>query len=783
MAFLKKISDMHSGDTGIIKTVKSSGSLRRRMLDMGIIPDAKVRMMKSAPLGDPIQLEIYGYNLSIRKSEAAKIELFDNGFERKTFSKLQNSELKFKNYSVSFLNFHKNPKIVKAALIGNPNSGKTTLFNSLTGSYQYVGNWPGVTVARKEGRIKNINETIDLVDLPGVYSLSPYSPEEIVTRNYILNEMPDVIINIIDATNLERNLYLTTQLLELDCKIIAVFNMADLLSHQGKKINCKMLEHEFGVPIVQISASKGNCIESFLKTLSFTLKSNTSVRRTRSIYSPEVENALEAINKIISIENRYITHGRFKFVKLLEDDSLIMRELNLGTNQIDEIAKIRGRVSKLINKDKDLLIADERYNFISNLCQRAVKITNKLKMSSISDKIDFLLTGKYTAFPCFFVLIFSIFYITFGPFGVTLRKWCESFINLNMRYMMERILNYFGASVWAKGLILDAVIGGVGSVISFLPQIALLFLLLSLLEDCGYMARAAFIMDKPLRKIGLSGKAFVPLIMGFGCSVPAVLGTKILESKKDRNLTIFLIPFMSCSAKMPLYLLFSSAFFPNNQLLVIFSLYLFGMLVAIFTAYLFKGSLFSSEETPFIMEMPEYKLPSLKNVWLKVWDRAKDFIERAGTVILVSTVVIWFLQSFSFDLKFVSNNSKSMLAAFGSAVAPIFSICGFGNWRATVALLTGLLAKESIVSTFSVLYENSNRMGLGAALASAFSIPSAVSFLVFALLYSPCIAALSAIHKEFENWKLTIFSIIYQLSVAYILSAITFQVLNVFQIF
>ncbi len=785
---MKKVSDMISGETGVVKKIDGFGALRRRIIDMGVMPGTVVKMIKSAPLGDPVEINLHGYDLSIRKSEANNIELFNNDSDENIFLKQQqNHDFKVKNYAVPFMNqgescHYKNSKIFKAALIGNPNSGKTTLFNGLTGSYQYVGNWPGVTVERKEGRIKNVHEMIDLVDLPGVYSLSPYSPEEIVTRNYILNEAPDVIINIIDATNLERNLYLTTQLLELDCKIILVLNMTDLLLYKGKKIDYRTLENELGVPVVPVSAGKNQGIDDFLKKLLVVLSSSGNSSRAYNFYSPDVEHAIESIDKKVSTSIKYIRHNRFRFVKIFEDDPLIMHESNLNKDQVSEIVKIRNSVSKLHDKDKDIIIADERYSYIAGLCKRAVKNIKNPKDFSFSNKLDSLITGKYTAFPIFVILILSIFYVTFGPFGLMLKSWCENFINMNMRGTLERILNYLGASVWSKSLALDAVIGGVGAVISFLPQIALLFTLLSLLEDCGYMARAAFIMDKPFRKIGLSGRAFVPLIMGFGCSVPAILGTKILENKKDKNLTIFLIPFMSCSAKMPVYLLFASAFFPKHQPFVIFALYLFGIMVAVFTAYLFKGTLFKGESSPFIMEMPEYKLPSLKNVGLNVWDKTKDFVERAGTVILVATVVVWFFQSFDFGLKFVSDNSQSMLAAFGNIIAPIFNICGFG-WRACVALLTGIMAKESIVSTFSVLYPGGNGFEPSSVLPRVFSFYSAISFLVFVLLYNPCIAALSAIHKEFKDWKLTVTSIIYQLFIAYVLSAITFQVLNLFSNF
>ena len=439
---------------------------------------------------------------------------------------------------------------------------------------------------------------------------------------------------------------------------------------------------------------------------------------------------------------------------------------------------MRDRISCEFEKDKDILIADERYQNICSLCNKAIKTIKKDKVLTASHIADKVLTGKYIAIPCFIALILGIFYDTFGSLGLMLKNFCENFINNNTRGSIEGILNYVGASSWSKSLVLDAVIGGVGAVVAFLPQVILLFTLISLLEDCGYMARAAFIMDKPFRKIGLSGKAFVPLIMGFGCSVPAVLGTKILESKKDKNLTIFLIPFMSCSAKMPVYMLFASAFFVGHEMAAVMLIYLFGILAAIFTALLFKDTLFKGDESSFIMEMPEYKMPSAKNVFMSVWDRTRDFIERAGTVILIATIVVWFLQSFGLNMRMVSDNSQSILAFLGSWIAPVFKFCGFADWRASVSLLTGLMAKESIVSTLSVLYGGQNPENLSQVLTQNFSCASAIAFLVFSLLYTPCVAALSTILKELKNKKLVFTVIIYQVFIAFLFSALAYQLLT-----
>ena len=588
------LSEIKPGCSGVIKSIGSEGHLRRRIVDMGLTVGTCVEVVRYAPFGDPIEINIHGYNLSIRKSEAEKIDVFENNKEYEQFLRntKNNSEIKEKRVVPLLSDPPSNAGGMKVALIGNPNSGKTTLFNNLTGSYQYVGNWPGVTVERKEGKIKNINEDVTLVDLPGIYSLSPYSPEEIITRQYILEENPDLIINILDATNLERGLYLTTQLLELDLPIIAVLNMEDLLFGKGKIIDYKKLEKSLGIPIIPISASKNKGLDSLVFKISSVFKSGKKSRSIVNIYSEEIENSLKEIDRIVNNDKNYVKNNRFKIIKVFEDDIYVTESLKISLENLKKIDAVRQTLSRKMGKESDMIIPDERYNYICLLCDKVIKNIKNKNVCTFTGQADKILTGKYTAFPSFILFIFSIFYITFGPIGSYLKTFCEEFINGNTYSTMNRILEYFGASGWCKSLVLDAIIGGVGSVISFLPQVILLFVLLSFLEDCGYMARAAFIMDKPFRHVGLSGKAFVPLIMGFGCSVPAIMSTKILENKKDKNLAIFLIPFMSCSAKMPVYLLFAAAFFPKHQALVIFSLYAIGILVAIFTAWLFKDNLF-----------------------------------------------------------------------------------------------------------------------------------------------------------------------------------------------
>jgi ferrous iron transporter FeoB len=666
--------------------------------------------------------------------------------------------------------------VPKIALVGNPNCGKTTLFNNLTGSAQYVGNWPGVTVERKEGKLRNSSMLAHIVDLPGIYSLSLYSPEEIITRNYIIDENPELIINIIDSTNLERSLYLTTQLIELEYKIVLALNMSDMLSKKGKSINYKLLEKEIGLPIIPISASKGTGMDNLINKAQEMLSTASYKYPKPKVYSPLVESVLSNIEKELK-ENNIYSKIRFKAIKIFEKDSLVASELALPKESQKKINMIISSICAPKNMDYEMIIADQRYKYICGICNDCINEVRSFKKNvSLSQKIDNIVSSRFFAIPIFMLIMMIIFFFTFGPVGIYLKSATEHFINIGIGSAATQVLEMFNASQWTKSLVLDAIIGGVGSVISFLPQVLILFSFLSLLEDCGYMARAVFIMDKIFSRIGLSGKAFIPLVMGFGCSVPAILGTRIMENKKVKNLTIFLIPFMSCSAKMPLYLLLASAFFPSHQFIVISAIYLLGLPLAIFTAYMFKDSLFKGENGVFVMELPEYKLPSFKNLRIHVWDRVKDFIERAGTVILSATVVIWFLQSFNTKFEFVENKSDSILSLIGNLIAPIFSICGFGDWKAAVSLASGLIAKESIVSTMSVLYsQGGGPVELGQILLNVFTPLSALSFMVFVMLYTPCVAAISAMYKEFKSVRLTIFSVIYQFLIALFVSAFVFQ--------
>lgn len=665
-----------------------------------------------------------------------------------------------------------NLNVIKIALAGNPNCGKTTLFNQLTGSNQYVGNWPGVTVEKKEGKIKNkFGLEMSIIDLPGIYSLSPYSPEEIVTRNCLLHDNPQVIIDIVDATNIERNLYLTTQIAELGRPMVIALNMIDMLEKNGDTIDEKLLEKELGIPVVPISASKNIGIEALIEKTLELAKASKYVP-VKNIYSKAVNNVLLDIEDALEeVKQSKYHRKRWTAVKLFEGDSVTWNHYDFTKEQREHIISHIEEINSSKNIDREMIIADERYKYICAITSRAVHKNHDPCKLTVSDKIDRIATNKYLAIPLFLVTMFLVFAITFGPIGNFLRDAAEWLISDLLAGGITTFLHNVNASEWAESLVIDGIIGGVGSVISFLPQIVLLFTLLSLLEDSGYMARAAFIMDKLLRCIGLSGRAFVPMLMGFGCTVPAVMGTRILESEKDKKLTILITPFMSCSAKMPVYLLMVSMFFKDRGPLVIFGIYILGVVIAILTALLFKSTVLKGKNSPFVMELPPYRLPSAKTLLLHIWERVRDFLVRAGTVLMGASILIWFLQSFNFSLQMVESD-ESILASIGMMIAPVFTLCGFGDWRASVSLVTGIAAKESVASTMAVLY--------GGSLTGAFSALSAFSFLVFVLLYTPCVAALTAMRKEFGSRKWMAVSVVYQLAVAWIMSFAVFQIGSLF---
>lgn len=665
------------------------------------------------------------------------------------------------------------------ALIGNQNCGKTTLFNRLTGSSQHVGNFPGVTVEKKEGRIilgkKQDKEINTVVDLPGIYSLSPYTSEEIVTRDFLINERPDGIINIIDATNIERNLYLSLQLLELGIPMVIAMNMMDEVRESGSFIDVKKLSAELGIPVVPISASKNEGVSELVEKV---LKCGKEALPPKKLdfCSGNVHTAIHSLAHIV--ESKAVKKHipvRFAATKLVEGDKPMIETLELTENEIDIIGHVVSEMESSVGTDREAALADMRYNYIEKLVLSTVIKGTQNPAQERSEKIDSVLTNKYLAIPIFIFIMFAIFAITFGPVGTFISDGFSSFIEWGIS-SVRAALESFKINEVVISLVVDGALSGVGSVLSFMPVIILLFFFLSILEDTGYMARVAFVLDKLLRKIGLSGKSIVPMLIGFGCSVPAVMATRTLSSDRDRKFTMALIPFMSCSAKVPIYAAFTLAFFPDKGVFVMTSLYLTGIIIGILTALIFKNTKYKGEPVPFIMELPSYRFPSLKNVVLHMWEKAKDFISRAFTVIFFATVIIWFFQTFDFRFNVVSDSSQSMLASVGRFIAPIFVPLGFGNWQCATALISGFTAKEAVVSTFAVLLGTSGGE-LSTALAGLFSSSlSAMSFLIFTLLYTPCVATIAAYKRELGGIKGTLGIVFYQISVAWIVSFLFYRI-------
>ncbi|MBC5648926.1 ferrous iron transport protein B [Christensenella tenuis] len=657
------------------------------------------------------------------------------------------------------------------ALAGNQNCGKTTLFNQLTGSSQHVGNFPGVTVEHKEGRIKG-EKDMSVVDLPGIYSLSPYTPEEIVSRDFIIKQNPDAILNIVDATNLQRNLYLTLQLIELGHPMVIALNMMDEVRASGITIDIKKLSEELGVPVVPISAAKNQGVEELVEELRRVIKAHQLPKRT-DFCEGEVHKALHAAKHLI--EDHAAAAGypaRFAASKLIEGDAPLEEALELDESDKDILQHIIDQMEEGAGTDREAALADMRYQFIEQLYDDCVSQKSGTREMQRSVKIDRILTHKIWAIPIFIGIMGFIFYLTFGPIGGFLSGAFEEGIAF-VTNAADTALTGAGVSLWMHSFVIDGVFTGVGTVLSFLPVILILFFFLSILEDSGYMARVAFVMDSSLRKIGLSGRSFVPMLIGFGCSVPAIMSARTLASERDRKLTILITPFMSCGAKVPIYALFTAAFFSQNQALVMISLYLLGIAVAILTGLLFKKTLFKGNPVPFVLELPAYRLPSPKSVLLHMWEKAKDFLVRAFTIIFLASIVIWFLQSFDFQFNFVTDNSQSILAGIGQAIAPVFAPLGFGNWQASTALITGLTAKETVISTLSVL------TGGEQMLTTLFTPLSAYSFLSFVLLYMPCIAAVATTKRELGG-KNAVLTIIYQTLAAWVVAFIIFQVGSLF---
>ena len=747
------LKDLNIGETAVVGTVGGEGALRQHFLDMGLIPGEEVTLVKFAPMGDPMELSIHGYELTLRLDDAARIGVT----QAKALAVKKAAAESDKPVEHPGLGeggrYHtkkgENPlpdgTTLTFALAGNQNCGKTTLFNQLTGSNQHVGNFPGVTVDRKSGAIRN-NPNTEVTDLPGIYSMSPYTSEEIVTRQFIIGEKPTGIINIVDATNIERNLYLTMQLMELDTPMVLALNMMDEMRGNGGTVRINKMEAMLGIPVVPISAAKNEGVDELVDHALHVAKYQE--RPGRMDFCGEEDHG-GAVHRCIHgilhlIEDHAKAAGipvRFAATKLVEGDQRIEAALKLDQNEKEMIEHIIVQMEQERGLDRAAAIADMRFHFIHQLVDQTVVKPRQSKEQLRSAQIDRFLTGRYTAIPAFVGIMALVFYLTFGVIGLALQNLLEVGIDA-LTAAVDSTLTAWNVNATVHSLVIDGIFTGVGSVLSFLPIIVTLFFFLSLLEDTGYIARVAFVMDKLLRRIGLSGRSIVPMLIGFGCTVPGVMASRTLPSERDRKMTILLTPFMSCSAKLPIYSLFAAAFFPEHAALVMVSLYFLGIAVGILMAILLKSSVFKGEAVPFVMELPNYRLPGLKNVVQLLWEKARDFLQRAFTVIFVATIIIWFLQSFDLRLSLTADPQQSILAWLASGIAPLFAPLGFADWRVSTALITGFMAKESVVSTLTILY------GSSAAFAAALSPAAAAPLLVFCLLYTPCIAAVASVKRE-----------------------------------
>lgn len=747
------LKDLNIGETAVVGTVGGEGALRQHFLDMGLIPGEEVTLVKFAPMGDPMELSIHGYELTLRLDDAARIgvTLAKAPAAKKAAAE---SEKPVEHPGLGEGGRYHTKKgenplpdgtTLTFALAGNQNCGKTTLFNQLTGSNQHVGNFPGVTVDRKSGAIRN-NPDTEVTDLPGIYSMSPYTSEEIVTRQFIIGEKPTGIINIVDATNIERNLYLTMQLMELDTPMVLALNMMDEMRGNGGTVRINKMEAMLGIPVVPISAAKNEGVDELVDHALHVAKYQERPGRMDFCGEEDHGGAVHrCIHGIIHlIEDHAKAAGipvRFAATKLVEGDQRIEAALKLDQNEKEMIEHIIVQMEQERGLDRAAAIADMRFHFIHQLVEQTVVKPRQSKEQLRSARIDRFLTGRYTAIPAFVGIMALVFYLTFGVIGLALQNLLEAGIDA-MTAAMDSTLTAWNVNAAVHSLVIDGIFTGVGSVLSFLPIIVTLFFFLSLLEDTGYMARVAFVMDKLLRRIGLSGRSIVPMLIGFGCTVPGVMASRTLPSERDRKMTILLTPFMSCSAKLPIYSLFAAAFFPEHAALVMVSLYFLGIAVGILMAILLKGTVFKGEAVPFVMELPNYRLPGLKNVVQLLWEKARDFLQRAFTVIFAATIIIWFLQSFDLRLSLTADPQQSILAWLASGIAPLFAPLGFADWRVSTALITGFMAKESVVSTLTILY------GSSAAFAAALSPAAAAPLLVFCLLYTPCIAAVASVKRE-----------------------------------
>ncbi|MCD8347193.1 MAG: ferrous iron transport protein B [Lachnospiraceae bacterium] len=753
------LKELEIGKSAVIRTVGGEGALRQHILDMGLIPGVEVTMVKFAPMGDPLELRVHSYELTLRVADAEKIEIIESVGAAENVSTDMEKEMEHPGFGEggkyhSKADEHPLPDgtVLTFALAGNQNCGKTTLFNQLTGANQHVGNFPGVTVDRKDGAIRGHMDTL-VTDLPGIYSMSPYSSEELVTRNFVLDEHPHGIINIVDATNIERNLYLTMQLMELDTPMVLALNMMDEVRENGGSILINEMEEILGIPVVPISAAKNEGIDELVSHLLHVAKYQERPKRQdfcdKDDHNGAVHRALHGIMHLI--EDHAVQAGvpvRFAATKVAEGDVLILEQLKLDENEKEMVEHILVQMEQERGLDRAAAIADMRFSFIQKLCARTVRKPKESRERQRSERLDRILTGKYTAIPCFIGIMLLVFYLTFNVIGAFFQELLEMGIDA-LAGITESALVAADVHPVLRSLISDGIFAGVGSVLSFLPIIVCLFFFLSLLEDSGYIARVAFFMDSLLRKIGLSGRSIVPMLIGFGCTVPAVMATRTLPSERDRRMTILLTPFMSCTAKLPIYMFFVNIFFPEYSGLIVAALYFLGIAVGILVAFIFKKTLFRGEAVPFVLELPNYRLPSPRNVLQLLWEKAKDFLHRAFTVILVATIVIWFLQTFDLRLNVVTDSQNSILAAVAGLLAPLFRPLGLGDWRICTSLISGFLAKESVVSTMEILFAGD--------VTSLLTPLAAATMLVFSLLYTPCVAAIAAVRRELGGrWALCV---------------------------
>lgn len=776
------IKDLPAGKSATILKVGGDGALRQHFLDMGLIQGAEVTVIKYAPMGDPVELRIHSYELTIRLSDAEQIEVsepycIDNkAVENVKMNSIVKEHPGFGEGGRYHDKENENPlpddEKLTFALVGNQNCGKTTLFNVLTGSNQHIGNFPGVTVDRKDGVIKGYPDTL-ITDLPGIYSMSPYSSEEIVTREFLLMDKPKGIINILDATNIERNLYLSMQLMELGIPMVIALNMMDEVRVNGGSVRINAIEELLGVPVIPISAAKGEGIEELVSHAIHVAKYQEKPQI--SDFCSKDSAVHRCIHGIMSLISDHADKAgypeRFAASKVVEGDSLVLKHLELEQNEKEMIEHIIVQMEEECGMDRASAIADMRFAYIEDVCKNTVVKPRESKERIRSQKIDKLLTGKYTGIPMFIAIMGLVFYLTFNVIGAALSNVLDILITF-VTNGVDNLLTAMNVNSVLHALIIDGIFNGVGSVLSFLPIIVTLFFFLSILEDSGYMARVAFIMDKLLRKLGLSGRSIVPMLIGFGCSVPGVMASRTLSSERDRRMTVLLTPFMSCSAKVPIYAFFSAAFFPHYAALVMIGMYFIGIIVGIIMAFIFKKTLFKGEPVPFVMELPNYRMPGAKNVVHLLWEKAKDFLQKAFSIIFIATILIWFMQNFDIRLNVVADSRQSILAVLAGMITPLFKPLGFGDWRLVTAILTGVMAKESVVSTISILFGSTIEM------VSVISDAGAMSFLVFCLLYTPCVAAIASVKKELGG-KWAAYVVVIQCVVAWIAALITYIIAGI----